>query len=124
MKYGSDNIHRERPISTAGDVTDKGQTLADLRTALDEAARTVAAPNDARGAAARLPAVLAQIEAATPRAAPLHARLDNVRRWLAALENPAEHDRFGGAEHLRDHLASQIRVAIAALDEYARASPA
>jgi hypothetical protein len=105
-------------------VTDNGQTLSDLRTALDHAARTLAAPNDEPGTPARLRAVLVEIEAATPHGAPLHSRLDNVRRWLTALENPDDHHRFGGAEHLREHLASQIRVAIAALDEYARASSA
>ena len=106
------------------DVTDHRRTLSDLRTALDDAARAVATPNDEHDAAARLRAVLVEVEAATPQGAPLHARLDTVRRWLTALGNPADHARFGGAEHLREHLASQIRGAIAALDDYARESSA
>jgi hypothetical protein len=97
--------------------------LSMLTAGLEEVARAIASPNDApEEAARRLREVVGRVEAATPGGAPLHSRLDNVRRWLGALENPTDHDRFGGTEHLRDHLALQIRLAVAALEDYMRAT--
>jgi hypothetical protein len=64
--------------------------------------------------------VLDRVEAATPGAAPLHAQLDTVRRWLPALEEPAEHERFGGVGHLRQHVLLQVRLARGALEDYQR----
>ena len=64
--------------------------------------------------------VLDRVEAATPAGAPLHAQLDNVRKWLAALERPEDHDRFGGTAHLRGYLLTQFRLARGALDDYLR----
>jgi hypothetical protein len=93
--------------------------LRDLTASFEEAARGVASPNESRGSAAnRLRSVVAQVEAATPGGAPLHAQLDHVRRWLDALEQPTDHARFGGAARVREHVALQIRLAISALEDY------
>ena len=70
--------------------------------------------------AASIRSTLARVEAATPGGAPLHAQLDNVRKWLAALERPEDHDRFGGAAHLRGYLLTQLRLAGGALEDYLR----
>lgn len=64
--------------------------------------------------------VLDRVEAATPGGAPLHAQLDTVRRWLRALEEPADHERFGGVGHLRQHVLLQVRLAQGALEDYQR----
>jgi len=64
--------------------------------------------------------VLDRVEAATPAGAPLHAQLDNVRKWLGALERPEDHDRFGGTAHLRGYLLTQLRLAGGALEDYLR----
>ena len=64
--------------------------------------------------------VLDRVEAATPAGAPLHAQLDNVRKWLGVLELPDDHDRFGGTAHLRGHLQAQLRLAGNALEDYLR----
>ena len=63
---------------------------------------------------------LDRVEAATAGGAPLHAQLDNVRKWLDALERPGDHDRFGGAEHLRAYVLTQLRLALGALEDYER----
>ena len=65
---------------------------------------------------------LRRVEVATPLGAPLHAQLDNARRWLDALERPVDHERFGGIEHLRQYVVTQLRLAQAALADYRRAS--
>jgi hypothetical protein len=70
--------------------------------------------------AAEIRSALSRVEAATPGGAPLHAQLDNVRKWLAALERPEDHDRFGGAAHLRGYLLTQLRLAGGALEDYLR----
>ena len=64
--------------------------------------------------------VLDRVEAATPGGAPLHAQLDTVRRWLRALQEPADHHRFGGVAHLREHVLLQVRLARGALEDYQR----
>jgi hypothetical protein len=69
---------------------------------------------------AEIRSTLARVEAATPGGAPLHAQLDNVRKWLAVLERPEEHVRFGGAAHLRGYLLTQLRLAGGALEDYLR----
>ena len=63
---------------------------------------------------------LDRVEAGTPGGAPLHAQLDAVRRWLRALEAPAEHQRFGGVSHVRQHVLLQVRLALGALEDYQR----
>ena len=73
-------------------------------------------------AAAQLRATLARVEVATPGGAPLHSQLDNVRKWLDALERPEDHDRFGGANHLREYVLTQVRIAMGALGDYERQS--
>jgi hypothetical protein len=82
-----------------------------------------AGPNDFDAErAAEIRATLARVEAATPGGAPLHAQLDNVRKWLGVLERPDDHDRFGGTDHLRGHLLTQLRLAGGALEDYLRES--
>jgi hypothetical protein len=70
--------------------------------------------------AAEIRSTLARVEAATPRGPALHAQLDNVRKWLAVLERPEDHDRFGGTAHLRGYLLTQLRLAGGALEDYLR----
>lgn len=91
----------------------------DLVALLDTASQRIADPDDATAARDAMTA-LAVIETATPTAAPLHAQLDHVRRWLVPLQEPGGHDRFGGAEHLRSHVLTQLRMARGALDDYLR----
>jgi hypothetical protein len=82
-----------------------------------------AEPNDfGAGRAAEIRETLTRVEAATPGGAPLHAQLDNVRKWLGVLERPEDHDRFGGTGHLRDYLLTQLRLAGGALEDYVRES--
>ena len=83
--------------------------------------RLLDAPNELNPAhAAEIRSTLSRVEAATPGGAPLHAQLDNVRKWLAVLERPEDHDRFGGAAHLRGYLLTQLRLAGGALEDYLR----
>jgi len=71
--------------------------------------------------AADVRTILAHVESSTPGGAPLHAQLDNVRKWLDALERPEDHERFGGAKHLREYVLTQLRLALGALEDYRRA---
>ena len=71
-------------------------------------------------AAPRIRVALERVESATPGGAPLHAQLDNVRKWLDAFERPEDHERFGGANHLRDYVLTQLRLALGALEDYRR----
>ena len=64
--------------------------------------------------------LLGRVETSTPGGAPLHAQLDNVRKWLDALDRPDDHARFGGAGHLRDYVITQIRLTLGALEDYRR----
>jgi hypothetical protein len=81
----------------------------------------VAEPNEsAASRSAGIRSTLDRAEAATPGGAPLHAQLDNVRKWLAALDRPADHERFGGTAYLRDYVVMQLRLARAALEDYRR----
>jgi hypothetical protein len=64
--------------------------------------------------------LLARIEHATPGGAPLHAQLDTTRKWLAVLQHPAAHDRFGGSAHVRDYVVTQLRLTRGAVEDYAR----
>src|SRR5262245_22417328 len=70
--------------------------------------------------AAEIRSILAVVEAGTPLGAQLHAQLDNVRKWLGALEDREAHARFGGADHLRSHVLTQLRLAHGALEDYLR----
>lgn len=70
--------------------------------------------------AADVRTVLSRVESGTPDGAPLHAQLDNVRKWLDALERPQDHARFGGPDHLRDYVLTQLRLALGALEDYQR----
>jgi hypothetical protein len=99
--------------------TDRGgDLLGALRAAERELSRE---PNAITFRTAEFRATLDRVEAATPGGAPLHAQLDAVRKWLAALDHPADQERFGGTAHLRAHVATQLRLAAAALEDYRRA---
>jgi hypothetical protein len=99
----------------------RDETLDGLELLRNAERLLVTAPN-AFGAegAAEIRSILTRVEAATPGGAPLHAQLDNVRKWLGALERPEDHVRFGGAAHLRDYLLTQLRLAGGALEDYLR----
>lgn len=98
---------------------DRGHNLLDLlRAAERELGRE---PNAVTFRTAEVRATLDRVEAATPGGAPLHAQLDTVRKWLGALDQPAEHERFGGTAHVRAHVATQLRLALGALEDYQRA---
>jgi len=60
------------------------------------------------------------VEIQTPGGAPLHSQLDAARRWLGALADPQEHQRFGGMDHLRHHLITQLRLVTSAIVDYQR----
>ena len=93
--------------------------LDELFDLLEAAQRTVLTlPNAVTSDSGPIRAILTRVEAATPGGAPLHAQLDNVRKWLDALDQPAEHDRFGGTAHLRDYVTTQLRLALGALEDY------
>jgi hypothetical protein len=97
---------------------DRGDALLDLLRAVErELSRE---PNAITFRMAEVRATLDRVEAATPGGAPLHAQLDTVRKWLAALDHPADHERFGGTAHLRAHVATQLRLAVGALEDYRR----
>ena len=87
------------------------------------AAALDAEPDVSRVSAGEIRAALDHVEAATAGAVSLHTQLDAVRKWIAALDRPGDHDRFGGIDHLRRHVVRQIRVAMGALEEYQRGSP-
>ena len=94
--------------------------LADL---LDELRRSEQAlVTHAADAGPRIRAALDKVESATPGGAPLHAQLDTVRKWLAALDRPEDHERFGGVAHLHGYVLTQLRLAIGALEDYYRAT--
>jgi hypothetical protein len=94
-----------------------------LARALDVAETSVSAPGDLGAARMdEIRSVLGRIESSTPLGAPLHAQLDNVRRWLDALDRPVDHERFGGIEHLRQYVVTQLRLAQGALADYRRSS--
>jgi hypothetical protein len=84
-----------------------------------QAAEETFARNPA-GSAGHVRSLLAQVEDATPGGAPLHSQLDNVRKWLDALDRPDDYARFGGANHIRDYVLTQIRLARGALEDYHR----
>ena len=77
-------------------------------------------PNAIALATAEVRGILDRVEAATPGGAPLHAQLDTVRKWLGALDRPTDHERLGGTTHLRAHVATQLRLAVGALEDYQR----
>jgi hypothetical protein len=81
----------------------------------------MAEPNDSTPSEVEaIRSILATVERRTPGGAPLHAQLDNVRKWLDLLAQPAEQDRFGGAAHLRTYVLTQLRLASGALEDYLR----
>jgi len=112
-----------RAVSDLGSMPGQPHDSAELHSLLLDALRLVAeAPEGAlRGAAGVVRSTLARVETETPGGAPLHAQLDNVRKWLDALDNPVAHERFGGAGHLRDYVVTQLRLATGALEDYQRA---
>src|SRR5687767_12046274 len=65
-------------------------------------------------------ALLESLEASTPRGAPLHHQIDVVRRWVGALADEREHERFGGTAHLRSYLDVQLKLLGAAVADYLR----
>jgi hypothetical protein len=94
----------------------------DLLDRLREAEREVASePNAVTSRLAEVRATLDRVEAGTPGGAPLHSQLDVVRKWLRLLEQPKEHNRFGGTAHIRQHVVTQLRLAAGALADYRRA---
>jgi hypothetical protein len=95
---------------------------ADLRSLVQAAEKQLDGPPTDRlpAIAAEIRGVLATVEEQTPGGAPLHAQLDNVRKWLDALARPADHDRFGGANHLREYVITQLRLTLGALEDYQR----
>lgn len=101
---------------------DQSDDLLDLlRAAERELSRE---PNAVTFRTAEVRATLDRVEAATPGGAPLHAQLDTVRKWLGALDRPADHERFGGTAHLRAHVSTQLRLAVGALEDYRRTTGA
>jgi hypothetical protein len=91
--------------------------------ALIEAAERglVGEPNEEPAALAQdIDALLTRIELATPGGVPLHTQLDSTRKWLAVLQAPAEHGRFGGAAHIRDYVVTQLRLTRGAVEDYLR----
>ena len=64
--------------------------------------------------------LLDSLEAATPGGAPLHHQIDVVRRWVGALADEREHERFGGTAHLRNYLDVQLKLLDAAVADYLR----
>jgi hypothetical protein len=92
--------------------------LGDLR----HAERKLASASDGidPSTVAAIREMLGRVETSTPGGAPLHAQLDNVRKWLDALDHPDDHDRFGGAAHLRDYVITQLRLTLGALEDYRR----
>jgi hypothetical protein len=101
---------------------DQPHDFAPLHSLLLEAQRSITdAPDGAlEGVGDVIRSALSRVEAETPGGAPLHAQLDNVRKWLDALDRPADHDRFGGTNHLREYVLMQLRLALGALEEYDR----
>ena len=94
----------------------------DLLDLLREAERALASePNATTSRMAEVRASLDRVEAGTPGGVPLHSQLDAVRKWLRVLDQPGEHDRFGGTAHLRQHVLTQLRLAVGALADYRRA---
>jgi hypothetical protein len=70
--------------------------------------------------AARGLGLLDSLEAATSGGAPLHHQIDVVRRWVGALADEREHERFGGTAHLRSYLDVQLKLLDAAVADYLR----
>ena len=103
-------------------MNDQSHDFAALHSLLLEAQRSITEAPDAalEGVTDVIRSALSRIEAETPGGAPLHAQLDNVRKWLDALDRPAVHDRFGGTTHLRKYVLMQLRLAQGALEEYRR----
>ena len=93
----------------------------DLRDQLRSAERELSREPAVTFRSAALCAILDAVESATPGGAPLHTQLDTVRKWLGALDRPADHEHFGGTAHIRAHVATQLRLAIGALEDYRRA---
>jgi hypothetical protein len=80
-------------------------------------------PREGRVTPAYIRSALDQVEASTPGGVPLHTQLDTVRKWLTTFERPGDHERFGGIDHLRQHVLLQVRLAERALEDYQRHAP-
>jgi len=94
---------------------------ADAAALVAEADAILSAPNVVDAAtAARAFEILAALEAATPHGVPLHHQIDVVRRWVGAVANESEHERFGGTAHLRSYLDVQLKLLGAAVADYLR----
>jgi len=89
---------------------------------IEAAERALAAePNDGNSAVAGdIRTLMARVENATPGGAPLHAQIDATRKWLGVLEQPADHERFGGTPHIRDYVITQLRLTRGAVEDYLR----
>jgi hypothetical protein len=71
---------------------------------------------------ARVVQLLRDVERATPQGAGLHTQLDTVAKWVGLLARPDEHERFGGSAQVRSHVTMQFRLAVAAAEDYVRAT--
>jgi hypothetical protein len=95
--------------------------LTELLALLRECEQTFAANQPpAPVSTVELRSTLARIETETPGGAPLHSQLDNVRKWLDALDDPEQHERFGGTTHVSAYVLTQLRLALGALEDYQR----
>lgn len=99
-----------------------GARRARVQHLLRSAERAIGSAHDGfnRTGAIDVATMLADVERATPGGAPLHAQLDTVKKWVDALARPDDHARFGGSTHVRDHVLTQLRLALAAADDYFR----
>jgi hypothetical protein len=91
----------------------------DVLALLDASARIIGDTTEpSADRSARLLESIASVERATPGAVWLHRQLDSLGKWLSTLERTEEHARFGGTDHVRSHVLSQLRQARAAAVDY------
>jgi hypothetical protein len=105
-------------------MSDESTHPSDVVTTLTSAEALLGEPAAAvdEGLVAQVIALLRDIERATPNGAGLHAQLDTVAKWVTLLSVSAEHQRFGGSDQVRGHVATQFRLARAAAEDYLRAT--
>ena len=104
-------------------MSDESTHASDVVTTLASAEALLGEPAAVdEGLVAQVIALLRDIERATPNGAGLHAQLDTVAKWVTLLSVSAEHQRFGGSDQVRGHVAMQFRLARAAAEDYLRAT--
>ena len=99
---------------------DRSATIGALITAEALVSESGDAPDER--IVARVIELLRDVERSSPRGAGLHTQLDTVAKWVGLLARPDEHERFGGSAQVRSHVAMQFRLAIAATEDYLRAT--